>query len=74
MKAYIPPYPMICMVCQTDQDYRNGEILTRFFIFYFLNMDISLDIELLFLKLSTFIENILMQGWMSQISFYYGLV
>ena len=42
MKAYICPYLMICMVCQTDQDNRND--FNRFLLF-FLIMDFSLDIE-----------------------------
>ena len=64
MKAY-KYFVMICILCQTDQNYRNGDILTVFFHFYFLNMDISLDIELSFL---TLIENIHMQRTTSQIS------
>ena len=61
------PYLVIWMVRQTDQDYFNGLNFNRFFHFYFSNMNISLDIELPFLKLSTFIDNILMQGRVSQI-------
>ena len=56
---------MICMVCQTDQSYRNGKILTDFFTFLYMN--ILLDMKAPFLKLSTFIENILMQENVFQI-------
>ena len=43
--------------------------LNSFFNFYFLNMDISLDIIPAFTIFLTFIENILMQGTLSQNSY-----
>ena len=60
---------ILCMVCQTDQDCRNIEILTDFFHCYYLNMNISLDIKPPFLKLSTSVGNILMQRSMPQFFF-----
>ena len=49
MKPYIFPY-LIWYAC-----YRNGKIVTYISTFILFNMDISLDIELPFLKLSTFL-------------------
>ena len=57
---------MICVGCRTDQNTIKGEMYLIFTLL-FLNMDIWLDIVLPCFKFSISIENILIQGRVSQI-------
>ena len=57
---------MVCILSQSFRNYRKYELNSDFFHFYFLNMNISVNIHPFDPKLSVCNPNILLEGSMSQ--------